>query len=180
MTVYQAQCAQIFQDLELQRAEMLAELAQWSSRRLNFRPAPGAWSAVEVLDHLVRAETGTAADVRAGLRNPQNLGSEERPGIAALDHALRSEQSFKVPAEAGGIVPDPQCTLVEVQTRWDTSRAELKSLLDGLRPTDACCGVFCHPFAGWMTFADVLDHFHAHAYHHQFQLARLRVSSADL
>jgi DinB superfamily len=180
LAVELAVCSRIFRELETQRTHLLAELAGWGNSRLSFRPAPSAWSAVEVLDHIVRAETGTIANVRTGLQNPHALGSEERPGIAALDHALRSDQYFKVPATAGGIHPDAQTTLSNVESRWEQARAELKSLLEAFAPSDVRCGVFCHPFAGWMTFAEVLDHFSAHFYHHGFQLARLREGSAGL
>jgi hypothetical protein len=171
-------CFRIFALLEAQRTETLAELSDWSPDRVSFRPAPGSWSAVEVLDHIVRAETGTIADVRIGLRNPHLLRAEDRPGIAALDRALRSEQTFVVPPGAKAIYPDTQTTLSQVAGRWEQTRGDLERLLHELEPSNARCGVFRHPFAGWMTLAEVLDHFSAHLYHHGFQLARLRVSSA--
>ena len=180
MSMELAECSRAFRELEIQRTELLAELAEWSSSLVSFRPAPGAWSAAEVLDHIVRAEAGTIADVRVGLRNPHILGGEDRPGIAALDRALRSDQRFQVPPGALVICPDTQTTLPEVISRWEQARAELRSLIEALAPADAHCGVFCHPFAGWMTVADVLDHFSAHLYHHGFQLARLKANSAGL
>jgi len=180
MTQEVAYCSRAFQMLEAARVELLAEFAGWSPGRLQFRPCPGTWSVVEVLDHIVRAETGTIADVRIGLRNPHALGNEERPGIVALDRALRSDQSFKVPAGAAAIYPDAETLLSEVADRWEDTRSELSFLLEMLSPDDVRCGVFCHPFAGWMTVADVLDHFSAHLYHHGFQLRRLRESSSGL
>jgi uncharacterized damage-inducible protein DinB len=175
-----AHCSRIFRELEAQRAELLEEFATWSTTRLDFRPAPGAWSVVEVLDHIVRAETGTIADLRTGLQHPHPLGEEERPRIAELDRALRSDQSFKVPATAAAIHPDAQTTLADVADRWQQARLDLGSLLETLPPGIDRCGVFRHPFAGWMTVADVLEHFSAHLYHHGFQLARLRASSASV
>jgi hypothetical protein len=176
MSIELAECSRIFEGLESERAALLAELREWPEERLKFRPAAGAWSAVEVLDHVVGSEAGTIDDVRAGLRHPHTLGDEERPGIATLDRALRSDRSFKVPA--GGIFPDAQTTLDDVAGRWAAARAELRALVEGMAPEDACGGVFEHPFAGWMTVGDVLNHFGAHLYHHQYQLARLRVGSA--
>ncbi len=172
-------CFRIYTELETQRADTLADLKTWSPERVCFRSSPGAWSAVDVLDHIVKAETGTVADVRVGLRNPQHLGVESRPGIAALDRALRSEQLFQVPPGAA-IHPDSETTLPEVCCRWEQTRTELKHLLQELAPGDACGGVFCHPFAGWMTVGEVLSHFSAHLFHHGFQLARLRASSGHL
>jgi hypothetical protein len=173
-------CYSVFAKLETQRTETLAELCDWSPRRLSFRPTPGSWSATEVLDHILRAETGTIDNVRVGLRNPHTLGTGDGARIATLDRALRSDQSFKVPPEAEMILPDAHTTLQEVAHRWVQVRVELARLLQTLAPEDARCGVFYHPFAGWMTFAEVLNHFSAHLYHHGFQLARLRLSSADL
>lgn len=135
---------------------------------------------VEVLDHIVKAESGTIADLRLGLRDPHALGDEERPGIAALDRALRSDQTFKVPAGAVAILPDSQAALSDVAARWEDARKALRSILEGLAPDEVRCGVLCHPFAGWMTVAEVLDHFSAHLYHHGFQLERLRIRSEGL
>lgn len=173
-------CSRTFRELEVRRAELMSEFAGWPPSRLRFRPAPGTWSVVEVLDHIVKAESGTVADVRAGLQNPQALGDVERPGIAALDRALRSDQKFTVPASAASIHPDAQTTFADVASRWEHARAQFRSLLGTLSPKDTHCGVFHHPSAGWMTVADGLDYFAAHLYHHGFQLARLRESSAAL
>jgi DinB superfamily len=173
-------CSRSFAELEAQRTETLAELVDWSPQRVSFRPAPGSWSAIEVLDHVVKTETGTIADLRTGLRNAHLLGTEDRPGVAALDRALRSEQFFQVPPGAEDIYPDKQTTLPQVAIRWERTRVELGRMVQELAPEDVRCGLFCHPFAGWMTFAEVLDHFSAHLCHHRFQLARLRVSSARL
>ena len=176
----QPMCSRIFQQLEAQRSELLAELTLWSPDRLAFRPAPNAWSAVQVLDHIVRCETGTVADIRAGLKHPHPLGPEERPHIAMLDRSLRSDRAFQVPAEAPEIHPGARTTLPGVAERWQQARTGLAALLQPLTPADLEFGVFHHPFAGWMTLPDVLDHLSAHLYHHGFQIARLRESSAAL
>jgi hypothetical protein len=81
MAIELVECSRMFYELERERAELIAELGEWPSGRLGFRPVAGAWSAVEVLDHVVRAEAGTIEDVRAGLRNPHALGDEGRPGL---------------------------------------------------------------------------------------------------
>ena len=173
-------CSRLFQKLETQRTDTLAELGRWSPGCLIFHATPGSWSAIEVLDHVVRAEAGTVDGVRLGLVQPQPLGEEDRPGLAALDRALRSEQTFEVPPGAAAIFPDSQSTLPEVSRRWAETRAELAQLVHPPAAADAGCGVFRHPFAGWMTFAEVLRHFDAHLFHHWFQLERLRASSAHL
>ncbi len=172
------ECSRRFEELERERAELLAELGEWPAGRLNCRPEAGAWSAVEVLDHLVLAEAGTTDDMRETLKAPRVLGDEARPMVAALERALRSEKRFTVPAGAG-IHPDAGTSYAEVVRRWDAARAALGAMVAGLSEEEARCGVFEHPFAGWMTMREVLGHMADHLYHHQFQLERLRVSSAS-
>ena len=169
-----ADCFRAFESLEADRTRVLAQLAEWPAGCINFRPAPGAWSAPEVLDHIVRAETGIAAVMRRGLGNPHAFGEEDRSKVETLYQALRSDQFFQVPAGAATAHPDPLTTLQEVASRWQQSRTALRSFLESLTSADLDHGLFCHPFAGWMTCGEVLEHFSTHLYHHEFQLARLR------
>ncbi len=178
MAMELVECSRVFEELERERAELMAELGEWPLGRLSFRPEAGAWSAVEVLDHIVLAEAGTTEDMRESLKAPRVLGDEARPMVAALERALRSEERFTVPAGAG-IDPDAQTSYAEVVRRWDAARAELRLMIEGLSEEQARCGVFEHPFAGWMTMREVLKHMSDHLYHHQFQLERLRESSAS-
>jgi hypothetical protein len=170
-------CHAAFAAIETQRRETLARLAEWAPQRVAFRPSRDSWCAIEVLDHIVRAESGTITDVKDGLKHPHPLGPEERPGIALLDRALRSDERFRIPAGSGTILPDTNTTMPEVLGRWEQARKELRQMLSELAPEDARGGVFKHPFAGWMTVAEVLNHFHAHLYHHTYQLARLEECS---
>jgi uncharacterized damage-inducible protein DinB len=169
-------CFQAWERIEAERHALMAKLADWPADCLRYRPAPAAWSAPEVLDHLVRAEAGTIADVAAGLKAPHPLGDEQRPGIAALREALRCDARYQVPADATMIHPDTQSNVDEVTSRWEQARQRLRSLLENLTPQDTRVGVFHHPFAGWMTVHEVVEHFSDHLYHHQFQLARTRSS----
>jgi hypothetical protein len=182
MNIKVAECSRAFKELETRRKELLAELTGWSSSCLGFRPTPSAWSAVEVLDHIVRCEAGTIADIQVGLHNPHTFGieDEDRSNIAALDRALRSNRILQVPPEEETIYPDAQATLPDVALRWENARADLRSLLESLAPADLSSGVFHHPFAGWMMVSDVLEHFSAHLHHHSFQLARLQTACIQI
>jgi hypothetical protein len=174
-----AECAGVLEEMERERARLLGELGAWTAARLGFRPAEGGWSAVEVLDHIVLAEAGTTEDMRETLKALQVLGDEARPKVAELERALRSEQRFILPTGAG-IEPDAGTDFAEVVRRWDVARGELGLMVEGLSDEEARCGVFCHPFAGWMTMGEVLGHMGDHLYHHEFQLERLRENSASL
>ncbi len=47
MSVELAECSRIFRELETQRIDLLAELAEWPVSHLSFRPATGKWPAVD-------------------------------------------------------------------------------------------------------------------------------------
>ena len=174
-----AGCCRRFEELQRERSELVGELGKWPAKRLSFRPAEGAWSAVEVLDHVVRVESLTIGDMREGLRRPHAVGEGERPKIAELERALRSDKKFRVPAGQGAIYPVAQTTWAEVTERWNEARKELRGMLESMGPEEVQLGVFDLPYAGWMTVEEVLKHFSDHLYHHQFQLERLRASWAD-
>jgi hypothetical protein len=169
-------CYKQFAEIEVARSEVLFELSNWSPELLSFRPATGSWNAIEVLDHVVKSETGMTKRAAVGLQNPHPLDSEARSGIAALERALRSHHRFQVPPGARSTFPDAEATLTEVIERWEETRKELGHTLDSLSLENAHHGVFRHPVAGWMTFGDVLRNISAHLYHHRLQLRRICTS----
>jgi hypothetical protein len=71
--------------LEQQKAEILASLAAWPASQLTYRPTPTAWSAVEVLDHVVRVEREILAAALRGVVAPRRLGVRDRVGFVLLD-----------------------------------------------------------------------------------------------
>ena len=166
--------------LEEQKAEILSLLDGWSPARLAYRPAPDAWSAVEVLDHLVRAEIGITAAARRGLQQPHAIGLRDRLGFFFLDRIFRSQRRVKVPSSASAVLPDPTVTLPSVIQRWDDTRHELAELLARVTPDQMQAGVFRHPVSGWMNLPNVLSFFSVHLTHHRFQLQRLSTESEGL
>jgi hypothetical protein len=166
-----------FERLEAERAAVLEDLATWPAGSVEFRPADGGWTAVEVLDHVVGSGSGTFAGLRAGLERPHRIVPEDERKVEALEQALRSENRFKVPA--GGIHPEQSVTLDEVTGRWAEARQQLRAVLESMREEQVELGVFEHPFAGWMTVDEVIDHCSDHLFHHQLQLERLRAAWAS-
>ena len=50
--------------IESRRREVIAETDQLTAEQLTFRPTPNAWSALDVIEHLVKVEEGIASRVR--------------------------------------------------------------------------------------------------------------------
>ena len=159
--------------LEQQKAELLESLRRWPAARTAYRPAADAWSAAEVLDHIVKVETEILAAVRRGLLQPHRIGVRDRVGFWMLDRIFRSDRRVKVPASARKVLPDPNASLAAVAERWDATRRDLARLLEQVPPGEQRAGVFRHPVSGWMTLPQVLRFFWVHVEHHGFQLRRL-------
>lgn len=169
-----------FTQLEKQKTEMLATVEGWSATRLAFRPTPGAWSATEMLDHMVKVENGILAGVRQRLKTPHRIGIRDRAGVLLLNRVFRSDRRVKVPASAKEVMPGDTPDLNSVLQRWSDGRIELADFLAHTPSEQFRGGVFRHPVAGWMSLQQVLDFFSVHIIHHSFQLARLRDASKGL
>jgi hypothetical protein len=166
--------------LEQQRADLLARVDAWPAAAVAFRPDPDAWSAAEVLDHLVRSERGILTVAERGLAAPHRRGVRDRVGVWFLDRVFRSDRRVRVPASAAAVVrPDRGADLAAVRREWDAARRDLARFLAPLVPGQLTVGVFRHPVAGWMRVPDVLRFFWVHAHHHGVQLARLRAAGDD-
>ena len=156
---------------------MLASLAGWSEVRLAYRPANNAWSAIEMLDHIVKVESEITAATRKGLQKPHQLSARDRLGFLFLDRIFRSKLRVKVPGSARNVLPDLSPNVGVVVQRWDLGRRELAQLVANVDPDQLDAGVFRHPVSGWMSLPQVLRFFSAHIQHHGFQLARIRGAS---
>lgn len=159
--------------LEASRARALSLVAAHEAAALNRSPAPGRWSALQVLHHVVESEAATLGYVRKKMQAgtslpPAGLGSRLRRAAVALVLALPVR--VRAPAVAAS-VPD----VVEpgaLRARWDDVRAGWRELLAAFPAEIEGRLVFRHPFAGRMGLADTLAVLQAHLDHHVPQVER--------
>jgi hypothetical protein len=92
---------------------LVEEVAGLSPAQIRFRPAPGAWSILEVLDHLAVAEPIYWQDLQDAMKSPP-----ARPGSLSSDESIlwygidRTGRRKAVPAELPkGEVRDPRAAL---------------------------------------------------------------------
>jgi len=159
--------------LERKKRDLLASLEEWPADRIAYRPAPGQWCAAEVLDHMVKVESGILAAARQGAQAPHTIRIRDRVTTRMLELLFRSRSRVKAPASAPAILPDPMTEIAPILLRWSYTREELRGFCGGLSETQALGGLFRHPVAGWMDMPAVLRFFSVHLIHHGFQLERL-------
>ncbi len=175
-----AYCRTMLGELEERKQSLLAETASWPEDRRGFSPGPGAWSALQVIEHLIKTEEAILTSMRAGLGQPHRRGPRDLAGVWFLDRVFRSPRRVKTPASASRVLPGDPLGLKDLTARWDAVRRELDEVIAGLAPEQTRGGVFRHSVAGWMRVGDTLNFFSVHLIHHRFQLARIRDASAGL
>ena len=117
--------------LEMTESWLVDEVSGLSPAQLQFRPAPGSWSILEVLDHLVVAEPIYWQDLQRAMKAPP--GSRKPPATDAdiLWYGIdRTQRQKAIPAE------EPKGQLRDPRAALDTLRKLHAQMLQYVRTTD--------------------------------------------
>jgi hypothetical protein len=159
--------------LEASRRRALAVLDGVDHAALNRPPAPGKWSALQVLHHVVTAEALTLGYIRkkmqAGLAL-EKAGPASRLRLLALQVVLALPLRLTAPTKTGEVPGESE--LEALRARWDEVRRNLDALVRSFPPELLDRLVFRHPYAGRMTLAHALGTLQAHLDHHGPQVER--------
>jgi hypothetical protein len=163
-----------FDDLEKKRDEFLRTVFSWTPGQLRFRPTPSAWSALQVVDHVLKTERGIFSEMQTNLPGARKSPFKHRIRGSLLNALMSSPVRLKVPAAAMIVLPSTTPDLHEMAAAWNTIRRDQKEWLVSLNQIDSSKGVFRHPVSGWMTPSQCLGFLCAHLHHHGYQLQRIR------
>lgn len=166
-----------FAKLERQKQTLLEQLATWDSPLLTFRSAPGEWSALDVLDHVVKTEATILAVMRSQHTSAYAVPAPDRLRGFLLTLLFLTPARVKAPGSVKAIVPSGDTSFASLSAAWTQTRAELEDFLDSIPSKHLRSAVFRHPVAGWMTLPRTLRFLSAHIVHHVFQLRRLAAAS---
>lgn len=160
-----------FERLEAARSRLLGSLAGCDAAALNRSPAPGRWSPLQVLHHVVTVEGLTVGYVRkkmqAGAALPR-AGVTSRLRLLLLQATLASP--LRVRAPAGTATVPATGELPQLQVLWDEVRGDLARLLGSFPAELLDRLVFRHPYAGRMSLEHALGMLQAHFDHHARQV----------
>ena len=163
--------------LDRGKAAFLSFVSSWDEARLRCRPDPASWSALEVLDHVIKVESAFFSEMR------KNAGLGDRPGFAdrIRGHVVITVMNLpvrvRVPAQAAMVHPNQLCELGELLVEWDTLRAELRAWTEQQTLSHPERGIVRHPVSGWLTLSQSLAFLAAHLRHHRYQLQRIKRST---
>lgn len=159
--------AQSALDLLTQRSdELLARIEGTTTddERLK-KPAPGAWSLTEVVQHLSLVAAGMLRTGHTAKPGAPFIGWAK---LAALRGLLRSRLKIKAPVAA--IVPRPGVMWSDAQSNLRASNVRWRAFVDG-NTFDATS--FRHPFVGRLTPVETVEFLVEHFQHHMRQVDRL-------
>ncbi len=152
-----------YQGLEKAKAGMLDRMEKLTDDERNRKPAPGEWSSLQVLEHVVVVE-----EWMAGINSdppPPNARVQMR-GRLFIKYAGRMMRSGRrIPTIPMSAPPDAPC-YSEVVNRWSDARKVLEQKLRDVKPGSQFIPIALHPLAGPLNPAQVLDLLDAHLDYH--------------
>jgi uncharacterized damage-inducible protein DinB len=157
---------------ESRRHELMAEADSLSAEQLTFRPAPNSWSALDVIEHLVKVEEGIASRFRPRESRGLIETARAKAALGAMYVVFGFRGRVKVPVQA--ILPLGGATLSDLASRWEAAQAALKARLECFGPGDWSRPMMRHPLLGPLTPAEGLVFIHCHMAHHRRQIERIR------
>lgn len=169
---------QMYDRLEASRSELFEQLQALSNAQRSYSPRPGAWSILQVLQHLLLSETQIIHVIRRQLAHPslpERARSLSRGMPVLMQMTLRLPLRYKVPVKS--VIPESALAWEEMVAAWDTHRADLAALLQEFPEEQYARPVFRHAFFGNLTLLRTLHFFFEHFRHHTRQIARIRRSS---
>lgn len=166
--------------LEQQRRDLLDDLNTWTAARLTYRASSGQWSALQMLDHIIRTEREILLVVYKNEGTYRRIGITDHLRTRFLKAVFQTDRKVKVPSSAGIVLPADGSSLPALSAEWADVRSTLARNADRLFASYTGKGIFRHPVGGWMDMQSVLDFFSVHLHHHGFQLERIRVASQHL
>jgi hypothetical protein len=157
--------------LDEARESFLSALRTASEGQSRFRPAPGAWSMLEVAEHLVLAEEKSLLGMLKGAPPGTTVTLVAHGRMAMVRLVMHTDIRVKVPVSR--VVPEGRATLPELEARWAASRRDLGVAVESVTDGDAHLARFRHPIAGWVTADEGVAFLADHIRHHARQVGRI-------
>jgi hypothetical protein len=160
--------------LESTRNALLKELRAITPLKLNQSPAPGKWSAAQVIYHLNKAESQSIIYVSKKMNAGKSLeksGLYEWIKMFLVKVVLWSPIKYKAPVNVLGDVPE-NVNFADVTAQWNETREKLKTLVLSMPEYILGKKVFKQPAAGMLNIYQMLDFMQAHFNRHRKQIKR--------
>jgi len=148
-------------------------LSTCTHEQLNSHPKPGSWSAIQVMHHLMLAESYSMMYCEKKLKNSVSF---RKNSIASyirsllLRWYLLSGLKAKAPSRVNTDNLPESDSLDQVKQQWLDQRQKLLLWLEKISPVYLDKAIYKHPVAGYISLSGMLSFFEAHFRHHVPQI----------
>lgn len=162
-----------FEAAEADRRALLAKLDAYGEDVLTRKPSPEAWSVVEVMAHLIKAETGTFNYLRKKLEVGGHRKASPFAGLrkALLQFVLGLPIRFKAP-KVVQLDKGMSMSYAEAKAQWNAVREGLLKEYQTIDDQLIVHDLFKHPFAGKLNLVQSTEFMHTHMRRHIGQVER--------
>lgn len=168
-----AKLAKAFRRMEHWRLYMQELVAAYPREQQCFRPHSQQWSMLQVMKHLIIAETVVLNAVKKSLQRGELPPNRliHKIGYLVMEIVLRLPLKIKAPAKA--LIPDAETDYDKIVGEWEALRKEWKLLLENFPKELQNNNVFRHPIAGFLNICQCVNFCGTHIKHHLQQIDRI-------
>lgn len=162
-----------FEAAETDSKALLSKLDTFGEDVLTRKPDPDAWSVVEVLAHLIKAETGTLNYLRKKLEVGGHQKASPFAGLrkAFLNFVLGLPIKYKAPKVAQ-LDKGVYMSYAEARAQWNAVREGLGTEYQRIDEKLIAHDLFKHPFAGKLNLVQSTEFMRQHMLRHIGQVER--------
>lgn len=159
--------------MEHWRLTMQKLVASYTPREQCFCPTPESWSMLQVMKHLIIAETGILHAIKKNLQRPQlhDNGWLQKVTYLLTQTVLRLPVKIKAPVKA--LMPETETNYEQLVAEWELLRAQWRNMLEDFPPELTDKNIFRHPIAGFFNIFQAIDFCSYHIKHHLQQIDRI-------
>ena len=159
-----------YEKIEALKGKMLQKVAAKSKSEQHAKPSEGKWSEMQVLIHLIEAETGVIAYINkktadTGKLQNATLGNWIKSRLLVI--LLSLPLKFKAPKVLKE--PSNEISLDAATKQWIKNSADFKEIIARMDKLEDKI-VFKHPVAGYFNLSQTFDFIYNHMQHHYGQL----------
>jgi uncharacterized damage-inducible protein DinB len=165
----------VFEQLELQRSEILSVVAALDNDFLTRSPRRNKWSIMQILTHVMTAEELSIHYMQKkvlGIDQVGDSGPVETIKFVVLKMSQRVPLKYTAPKIVVSNTPT-QITFPQLKARWDANRRDLKKLLDSIPESKSKRLIFKHVVVGRLDVLQAMQFFLEHFNHHLPQITSI-------
>jgi hypothetical protein len=151
--------------------EVLTLLDDAGEDVLNYKPEPGKWSSVQILNHLCISETSSLMYMSKKVPDIDNqfrTGFKQQYRSFLLKFFLATPLKFKAPGGFGDMPDD--LVYEDVKNDYLETRRGIEEIMRKISEANLNRAIMKHPRIGRINAVQTLDFFHSHFNHHRKQI----------